>query len=123
MKNNKLKLIISTLGILLIYSNAYAGELHGLGDAIFNFVVGLIIFIVGTFLLLYFFRKNVKFVLSTVVNLFLFFTIVLCTAGAGLDDSFFLIFLLFIPIFGQIIAIIWAIAKKIEHRNDEDYHY
>ena len=104
-----------TIALLLISSNSYASELAELGDAIFNLFVGLLLFIVGTIFMFWFFRKDSFFILFSICNLLFFCSIlILIFAVAGESDIFFTIFTVFIlgSIFAQIIVIIKAYIKK-----------
>ena len=104
-----------TIALLLISSNSYASELAELGDAIFSLFVGLLLFIVGTIFMFWFFQKDSFFILFSICNLLFFCSIlILIFAVAGESDIFSTIFTVFIlgSIFAQIIVIIKAYIKK-----------
>jgi len=113
MKQNKLKLIITSIGFFFVYSNTYAGEIDSILGGFFELLWGLFFTIVGVITMFVIFRKDSKFINFTLINLMTFFVVLFLIMGMGSNPSINIL-LICIPILAQFIAIVMAISRKIK---------
>ncbi len=113
MKKISLSLFL-IINLLLGSTSAYAGELAGLDQVLDMIFLGGISFIIVFGMLFLIFRKDYKFLLFTVLNLIVFFFVLLTALNSGGNDFISYLFagVAWLQIIAQIIAVIRAANRR-----------
>ncbi|MFK8102285.1 MAG: hypothetical protein AB8G15_07170 [Saprospiraceae bacterium] len=100
--------------LLLVCTSTYAGELAGLDKALDMILFSGISFIIIFGMLFLIFRKDYKFLLFTVLNLIVFFFVLLTALNSGENGfiEYLFVGIAWLQVIAQVIAVIMAANRR-----------